>query len=162
MSRLINSEANGNNTYVITLNRYNARCTKLNSSQHTALSMITSMRHQLHCMTGWMLKLPKSDVQHVVGFFDELLPILLRGTSLPPLEIHIDEVKRTLTGTEESATDRAIDLVNREVEAYLGKIDAAYGTEYCPTGIKRHKRFEKMRAGEMVEASKYDCNVQFA
>lgn len=143
MSRLINSEKNGNTTYVITLNKCNARCDGLNSAQHTALSMLTSMRHQLHCMTGWILRLPKDDVQHVVGFFDSLLPIMLRGTSLPPMEIHIKEVKEALSGSAESKADEAIEVVNREVENYLGRIDRLYGTEYCPKGISRKRRMEK-------------------
>lgn len=140
ISRIINSEQNGNNTYVVTLNRNNARCSALTSSQHTALALITGMRHKLHCMNGWMLRLPKDEVQFVVGFFDNLLPIMLRGASLPPLEIHIDDVKESLKGNEESVTDTAIELVNSEVENYLGKIDAAYGTAYCPTGIRRMRR----------------------
>lgn len=138
--RIVNTEKNGNNVYVVMLNKSNAQCSALTSAQHTALALIAGMRHRMHCMSDWMLRLPKDEVQLVVGFFDKLLPILLRGASLPPMEIHIDEVKESLKGGEEYMTKAAIELVNSEVEDYLERIDGKYGTAYCPTGIRRMRR----------------------
>ena len=116
----------------------------LDKKQHTALAIVANMRHELHGTGDWYFSVPLEERKRTFNFFSKLMPILLRTAGLPQMEIHMDLLERKITCNNNDEAKEAIEKINTEIEGYLSKVDQAYGTEYCPTGIRRQRRKEAM------------------
>ncbi len=106
-------------------------------NQHTALAIVASMRHTLHCTKDTN---ERNVRDKSINFFERLMPIMLRVVGLPTMVIDADALDKSVKSGVIEDIREAIESVNAEVENYLRAVDRVYGTTYCPTGIQRQKR----------------------
>lgn len=118
--------------------KLNANYNKLlTDNQHTALAIVASMRHTLHCTKDTN---ERNVRDKSINFFERLMPIMLRVVGLPTMVIDTDALDKSVKSEVIEDIREAIESVNAEVENYLKAVDRVYGTTYCPTGIQRQKR----------------------
>lgn len=112
----------------------------LTENQHTALAIVSSMRHMLHCTKDTNERTTRDARNKSINFFEHLMPIMLRAVGLSVMMIHTDALNKSVKGEVIENIRDAIEGVNAEVENYLRAVDNVYGTTYCPTGIQRQRR----------------------
>lgn len=121
--------------------KINANYNKLlTDKQHTALAIVATMRHALHCTKDTGDQKITDARNTSINFFEHLMPIMLRTVGLPMMLIHTDSLDRSVSSGISEDIRKAIESVNDEVENYLRAVDNVYGTSYCPTGIQRQRR----------------------
>ena len=101
--------------------KYNNSIKEMSESQHRAVSMLTYYRRNfIHNMDSF-------ETEHTIsrkiytGFFLNSLPIMLRSSNLPELNL-----KNRFIGTPDS------NGIVEDVDGYLRYIDRKFGTWYAP------------------------------
>ena len=112
----------------------------LTGEQHTALMLLCKYRHELHSTREDFKTIGSTKKEFLQTFFQVQMPILLRNAKLPECTIVTFPIWNDISA---KMTTYFIDKVNTEIEDYLRNIDRTYGTQYCPTGIRREARREK-------------------
>lgn len=139
-----------------------AESDELTEVQHTALAILSSYRHQMHCGKGEFFKSKSGLKEKFSNFITYAMPIMLRQAGLPPLYLETnlrympdDEMAEQL-GLEgeylelaKSTCEAEAERLNRAIEGYLAGIDRKADTWYAPSGMTRENNRKAWRKTEI-------------
>ena len=145
---------NEKSLYVMKTNTCNAMNNNLTMNQHRALAILSTYRHKIHVNMGSLYCSSSEEGRRYLDFMAKQMPIMLRQTGLPNLDLSL-ELSLLVRDCEEERfnrtalpTDRYFqkmarilaEEINTKIENYLLEIDLQYGTSYSPSRVARLKK----------------------